>query len=159
MACGEPRPYYPAIQAVTTLGVKRIELLHTARVEKCYWQSSALEPAAIRRQLLLGLEQARDSVLPGVELRRRFRPFVEDELAPRLEKRCGLLAEASFEELCPMGIDGPTTLLVGPEGGFVEFELELLQRAGAVGISLGSRALRVETAVVALLSRLAAPAA
>ena len=44
-------------------------------------------------------------------------------------------------------------LVVGPEGGFVPRELETLAAAGARTVGLGPRALRVETAVVALLAR------
>ena len=40
------------------------------------------------------------------------------------------------------------TMLVGPEGGFSPRELEELNDAGAVGVSLGEAILRVETAAV-----------
>ncbi|NET33419.1 MAG: 16S rRNA (uracil(1498)-N(3))-methyltransferase [Cyanothece sp. SIO1E1] len=44
-------------------------------------------------------------------------------------------------------------LLVGPEGGFSEKEVELVARAGGELISLGVNRLRAETAVAALLSQ------
>ena len=43
-------------------------------------------------------------------------------------------------------------LLVGPEGGFSDFEVELVEKAGGALISLGENRLRAETAVTALLS-------
>ena len=47
----------------------------------------------------------------------------------------------------------PAAVLVGPEGGFDEQELELLRRQKyAKGVSLGKRILRAETAVAAALS-------
>ena len=46
------------------------------------------------------------------------------------------------------------TLLVGPEGGWVERELESLRAAGLRGVALGPRVLRVEHAVIALIARL-----
>ena len=50
-------------------------------------------------------------------------------------------------------------LLIGPEGGFSEAEVELLRRHAAVhALSLGPLVLRAETAVCAGLSRLAARA-
>jgi RsmE family RNA methyltransferase len=45
-------------------------------------------------------------------------------------------------------------LVVGPEGGFVPFEAELLRAQGLAAVHLGSRRLRVETAVAALVGRL-----
>lgn len=43
-------------------------------------------------------------------------------------------------------------LIIGPEGGISESELELARSAGAVPVSLGRRILRVETAGLAALS-------
>jgi RsmE family RNA methyltransferase len=133
------------------MGVKRFVLLHSRRVEKSYWQSKGLEPEALRRQLLLGLEQARDTILPEVQTERRFRPFAEDRLPG---SGPALLADPDSPEPCPRAA-GPLTLIVGPEGGFVPFEVERLVAAGARPIGLGARVLRVETAVVSLLARLA----
>jgi 16S rRNA U1498 N3-methylase RsmE len=45
-------------------------------------------------------------------------------------------------------------VIVGPEGGWVPFELDALARAGARVVGLGERPLPVDTAVVALLARL-----
>ncbi len=141
----------------TALGVKRIVLLHAARVEKSFWDSHSLAPAAIDEQLRLGLEQARDTVRPQVELRRRFRPFVEDELVAWAGPGRRLVSDASTEAPSPVFAPEATTVAVGPEGGWVPFERELLAAAGFAPVSLGPRVLRVETAVVALLARLGAP--
>lgn len=154
LALPRPRMLARTLEHVTALGVKRIVLLHTRRVEKSYWQSPELDPGKIHQHLVLGLEQARDTVLPEVILERRFKPFVEDQLPALLEGRHGLLAHPGLSDACPRGLNGPATLLVGPEGGFVPYEVELLLDAGCRGIHLGPRILRVETAVVALLARL-----
>jgi 16S rRNA (uracil1498-N3)-methyltransferase len=44
------------------------------------------------------------------------------------------------------------TVLVGPEGGFTAFELRAIRAEGFVGLGLGSRVLRAETAAVAALA-------
>jgi RsmE family RNA methyltransferase len=151
-----PRPpsLRRVLQGAAGLGVKDIVLLHSSRVEKSFWGSTALVPAQIEEQLRLGLEQGRDTVLPRVELRRRFRPFVEDELPGRLAASRGLVAHPEGASPCPRSPAGPVTLLVGPEGGWTDFEVELLRAQGAEPISLGTRPLRVENAVVALIARL-----
>lgn len=48
--------------------------------------------------------------------------------------------------------DAPLGLIIGPEGGIEEREVEAFCAAGAVSISLGSRIMRCETAPIALLS-------
>jgi len=45
-------------------------------------------------------------------------------------------------------------IFIGPEGGFSEKEIEILKTKGIRVVSLGSQVLRVETAVVAIVSRL-----
>lgn len=150
-----PRPpvLRRVLQHATAMGVTRIVLVNAARVEKSYWGSPALAPAAIEEQLLLGLAQAGDTVLPSVEQRQRLRPFVEDELATgAIATR--LVADPSAQRACPTDLDAPAVLAVGPEGGWVPFELELMAQAGFDAIGIGPRILRVETAVVALLARL-----
>jgi len=47
-----------------------------------------------------------------------------------------------------------TTLTIGPEGGFIPYEIEKLNAAGCKTVNIGERILRVETAVPVLLSKL-----
>ncbi|TDX28070.1 RsmE family RNA methyltransferase [Modicisalibacter xianhensis] len=154
LALPRPRMLARTLEHVTALGVKHITLLHTRRVEKSYWQSPELAPERVREHLILGLEQARDTRLPEVTMATRFRPFLEDSLPDLLKGRRGLLAHPGMATPCPRGIDTPSLLLVGPEGGFIPYEVERLLEAGCEGIHLGERILRVETAVTALLARL-----
>ncbi|PWV81708.1 16S rRNA (uracil(1498)-N(3))-methyltransferase [Halomonas sp. A11-A] len=154
LALPRPRMLARSLEHATALGVKAITLLHTRRVEKSYWQSPELAAEKIHQHLVLGLEQARDTLLPTVTLEKGFRPFMEERLPGLLERRRALLAHPGMAQACPRGIDDPTLLLVGPEGGFIPWEVEKLLEAGCEGIHLGPRILRVETAVTALLARL-----
>jgi 16S rRNA (uracil1498-N3)-methyltransferase len=157
LALALPRPHTleKVLQQATALGVKRMIFFHARRVEKSYWDASAVEPAELRRQLCLGLEQCVDTVLPKVELHRKFRPFVEDRLAALRERGPVLVGDPDATQPCPRALAGPLTLVLGPEGGFVDFERERFAALGDTLVSLGSRILRVETAAVALLARLA----
>lgn len=154
LALPRPRMLARSLEHITALGVKQLTLLHTRRVEKSYWQSPELGEDKIRQHLELGLEQARDTVVPKITLARGFRPFIEDQLEGLLKGRQGLLAHPGMPDACPRGIETPTLLLIGPEGGFIDWEVEQLLAAGCQGIHLGPRILRVETAVTALLARL-----
>ncbi|WP_249975743.1 16S rRNA (uracil(1498)-N(3))-methyltransferase [Vreelandella olivaria] len=154
LALPRPRMLARTLEHVTALGVKEITLLHTKRVEKSYWQSPELRSDKIHQHLVLGLEQARDTQLPRITLCKGFRPFIEEQLPQLLSIRRGLVAHPGMPNACPRGISDNTLLLVGPEGGFIPWEVEQLLAAGCEGMHLGPRILRVETAVTALLSRL-----
>ncbi|MDF3918387.1 MULTISPECIES: 16S rRNA (uracil(1498)-N(3))-methyltransferase [Salinicola] len=154
LALPRPRMLARTLEHVSALGVKRVTLMHTRRVEKSYWQSPELKPEKIRQHLLLGLEQARDTRLPEIAFETRFKPFVEDRLPAMLADHRGLLAHPGLAQACPRGISDATLLAIGPEGGFVDYEVEKFLELGFEGIHLGERILRVETAVTALLSRL-----
>ena len=55
---------------------------------------------------------------------------------------------------CPRAVSEAVTLAIGPEGGWIPYEVDKLQEAGLAPVQLGERILRVETAVTALLARL-----
>lgn len=153
LAMPRPKVLRRVLQSAASLGARRIVLVNAQRVEKSYFDTPFLEPAEIERNLVLGLEQGRDTTMPEVIVRRRFRPFVEDELEllwPRAT--CVRLlahptAERGLEACHPGGPGSPAVLAVGPEGGWIPFELELLEEHGFAPFSLGPRILRVETAI------------
>lgn len=154
LALPRPKVMNRVVAAVASLGIKRLFLLNSWRVDKSYWKSPRLAPENLRLQSILGLEQARDTVLPEIELRRLFRPFVEDELPAIAEGTVALVAHPYAAEDCPREVEGPVTLAIGPEGGFIDQEVASLERAQFRPVRLGPRILRVETAVAALAGRL-----
>ncbi len=147
LALPRPKALKKVLPAVAALGVNRLFLVNAARVEKSYFDSKWLAPSAVQELFDLGLEQAKDTVAPQVELRERFRPFVEDELGALLSATPTRIVAhpTARERLGPR--PGPVALALGPEGGWVPFELELLAAAGFTPITLGPRILRVEVAV------------
>lgn len=154
LALPRPKMLKRILQTVATMGVQRLVLMNSYRVEKSFWDSPFLQPAAIREELLLGLEQGRDTVLPEVLLEKRFKPFAEDRLPALADGSRRLVAHPVAETACPVGLNSPVTLAIGPEGGFIPYEVDLLVRQGFEPVHLGPRILRVETAVTALLGRL-----
>jgi len=155
MAMPRPKMMRRVLQHVSAMGIKEIHFIHSCRVEKSFWQTPWLHSDHIRAQLILGLEQAIDTLLPCVFLHKRFKPFVEDVLPTLLTEHPGIVAHPYAQKKCPIDLgNASSTLIIGPEGGFTEYEIEKIVDAGAQAVSIGPRILRVETAVPALISRL-----
>lgn len=152
-----PRPpvLRRSLLAATSLGVKTIELVAAERVEKSFWQSHATDEGSIAEQLVLGLEQARDTRMPQVRLHRRFGDFVSGRLAEVLAGRTGFVADPGGEAPPAGPWPTPALLAVGPEGGWTTGEVERFAAAGLRSVSLGERVLRIETALAVLLGRFA----
>ena len=153
---GLPRPamLHRVLQTAAAMGVGRLDLTAAWRVEKSFFSSPSLAEDAIRRHLLLGAEQGMTTRLPEVRLRRLLVPFVR-ELEGRLDPPHRLLAHPGaplLEEVFPPA-PGRIEIAIGPEGGWIDREVETFRRAGFVPFSLGPWILRVETAVTAALAQ------
>ncbi len=154
MALPRPHSLRKVLQQATAMGVKRFVLFACARVEPSFFTASAIRPASIDEDLRLGLEQARDTVLPQVEIYpQRFHRFLAERWSEHTSGQVLIAHPEPGASPCPRAVAGPVTLVVGPEGGFVPVEVDRLRELGSL-VDLGPRILRVETAVVALLARL-----
>ncbi len=170
-----PRP--PMLKRIlfssAQLGVKKIIILNFNRVEKSLWNSSSLKPLAITEQLVLGLEQAKDTVMPEVILKKGFKPFVQDELPTLIKGTTALVAHPNKDQIPSLpreqkivpsplrgGLgrgdrsDKPITLIIGPEGGIIDYEIELLKAAGCQTMDLGPRILRNESVLPYVVGKL-----
>lgn len=153
LALPRPKVLRRMIMDAVTLGVERISLIHSYRVDKSYWQSPFLQQ--LDDYVTLGLEQAGDTIVPEIQLYKRFKPFVEDVLPTLITKqRPAYVAHPYAEQSMPHAIAHGCNLIVGPEGGFIPYEIELLKKNGCQAMSLGNRILRTETAVSNILGRL-----
>ncbi len=159
LALPRPKMLRRIIQSSVSMGVKKLILINSYRVEKSYWQTPWLGEEALAEQITLGLEQARDTQWPEILQRPLFKPFVEDELSALAGASRRLIAHPATATPCPMGISEPVTLCIGPEGGFIPYEVELMQTQGFEPVQIGPRILRTETAIPALLGRLFDPVA
>lgn len=153
---GLPRPKFVKriLQVCSMLGIKDLHLINSYRVDKVYWSCEQLEADSIKDSLLLGLEQSRDTLLPRVHQHRLFKPFVEDELPALARGTSAYVAHPVANAECPRNTKGPITLAIGPEGGFIDYEIDLFAKAGLEPVTVGPRILQVETAITALISRL-----
>lgn len=159
VALPRPKVLNRLIASATSLGFKEIILLNAWKVEKSYWKSPRMTPENLQAQCILGLEQARDTVLPTIRIERFFRAFAEKDMKELAQNSNCLLAHPGIETQHPpqhqaqhpaprSNLQTPsTTLAVGPEGGWIDAELTSFLEAGFQPTQLGERILRTETAV------------
>ena len=153
VAMPRPKVLRRLIMDSVTLGVEKIILLHSYRVDKSYWQTPFLQQ--LDQYVTLGLEQAGDTVAPKIEIYKRFKPFVEDQLPSLISADCpAYVAHPYSDAKMPFAIQHPCTVVIGPEGGFIPYEVELLVKNGCQAMSLGSRIIRTETVIPYVLGRL-----
>ena len=154
LALPRPKVLRRLIMDMTAIGVAEIILVNSYRTDKSYWQSPMLK--RIDEFVKEGLQQGVDTIPPKIQLKKRFKPFVEDELAAWAKDRSLVVAHPysplSFNKYIEQaGL--PQVLCIGAEGGWIDYEVSLLQNNGCQSVSIGSRILRTEAAVNALCGR------
>lgn len=142
---------------VAAMGVDRIVLLRTWRVAKPFLTQSILDAAEYRPLLHEGMMQGKTTREPSVVVEPLFKPFVEDRLAAFVASARGLVAHpvaATPLSAQRFDADERIVLAVGPEGGFLPYEVEAFEAARFTAVTIGERTLRVETACVAILAQI-----
>ncbi len=165
LALPRPKVLRRLIMDMTSLGVNKLIIVNSYRTQKSYWQSPLLE--RIDEFVFEGLQQAIDTVPPVIEFKKRFKPFVEDEFPALLaankgdkEQSDAVIAHPYASQPWKAYIDAlkhdketmPKILCVGAEGGWIDYEVDLLCKHGCTAVSLGERILRTETVVSVLLA-------
>ena len=153
LALPRPKMLRRILRTVAEFGVDELHLIHSYRVEKSFWQSPYLHKGKVEAALIQGLERAGDTILPVVTEHRRFKPFMEDSLSSIAAERDLVIAHPSGEHRLQTEDGQKRCLLVGPEGGFIDYEIELAESLGATVAHLGNRIMSVDTAVCAVLAR------
>jgi len=167
LALPRPKVLRRLIMDMASLGVNKLIIVNSYRTQKSYWQSPLLN--RIDEFVFEGLQQAIDTVPLVVELKKRFKPFVEDEFPALLVDKKGYEEQSNAVIAHPYAsqpwktyIDGlkcntgneknmPKVLCIGAEGGWIDYEVDLLCKHGCTAVSLGQRILRTETVVNVLL--------
>jgi RsmE family RNA methyltransferase len=150
-----PRMLQRSLQTIATMGVEKLFLIASERVEKSFWQTPLLKPAAIQEQLEIGLEQAKATQVPEIILCQNWREFA-NHLMPTLNGQYlnKIIAHPGDAPSATTLAHGQSLVAVGPEGGFVESEVAFFKDQGFSQVQLGERILRVETAIPVLLAKL-----
>lgn len=138
-----------ALQKATELGVHRIIPLLTARTQGVDIQR--LDKKIIRWNNILrsACAQSGRNRVPVLEAPQHLEKWLENSFQGTplfLEPT----AEQTFSNLSK--IEMPLTIVIGAEGGFTNDEIKLLKERNFIGIRLGSRILRTETAALAMIA-------
>lgn len=156
LATPRPKVLMRMLSHAAAMGFARIVLFRSWRVDKTWMQSRAMDPAVQREQLLLGLEQAGRTQLPEIQRFDLFKPMVEDHLPiidlPSTRFVAHPTAATPTHQLSVP--KHPFCLAIGPDGGFLPYEVDKLAEFGCRPISCGQHALRTETALAALWGQL-----
>ena len=144
-----------------SLGINEIHFVRSEHTQKSYFQSKVLEENAIHDQLIKGVEQSGDTVLPEVSVHAFFKPFLE-ECLPGIQTRYPSLTAVvgDTEKAIPytsLDVSEKSTLAlaIGPERGWNAFERQSFLECGFQAVSLGNRIYQVDHALTLLHSGLA----
>jgi len=158
IAVGFPRPIQVRrlLRDLSSLGVEAIDLFGTDLGEKSYRDTKLFGDGGARAALIEGAAQSRDTTIPELSV---F-PYLEDwlrkspwgppsqsHITPLLIAADNVRPEGALSRLTPT--KRPVVLAIGSERGWSDRERDLFEAAGFLRLSLGSRALRTETACVA----------
>ncbi len=154
IAMPRPKVFRKILQHGTSLGIKEFHFMRTWKTDKSYLLSPVLEEKKIYKDLITGLEQAKDTILPSVFIHPLFKPFVEDKLPAISMNTLRIAAHPGEKEFIFKKENSAYTIAIGPEGGFTDYEIKLLETVGFIPACFGQRILRVETALPFIAGRL-----
>lgn len=146
------------IQKAVELGVNEITPVEMKRcVVKLEPNKKASKTARWQAIAESGAKQSKRNVIPAVNLPLSFKELVDkikefDLFIIPYENKDGMIA--TKEALSKIKAGMKIGVLIGPEGGFEDNEIELATSLGGIPLSLGKRILRTETASIVSLSML-----
>jgi 16S rRNA (uracil1498-N3)-methyltransferase len=141
------------MQKATELGVQRIVPLNTKR------SVVRLDPGQAQKKLqhwrgvvIASCEQCGRNRLPQLSAPRDLQEFLDTEAATGTLRL--LLSPTGTARIDALKPHAKITVLIGPEGGLAPEEAEAALAQGFLGMQLGPRILRTETAAIAALAAL-----
>jgi RsmE family RNA methyltransferase len=154
LAIPRPKVITRTIEIAASFAVGRIELTNAWRVDKSYLGSPRLEPGALALAARFGAEQGATTHIPEIRVHERLMGLLDTRFAAPAGLR--LLAHPGAPPIeSAVSSVQPTVLAIGPEGGWIERELDTFIARGFVPVSIGAPILRVEAAVASALGQLA----
>jgi RsmE family RNA methyltransferase len=153
LAVPRPKVITRTLEIAASFAVRSIDLTNAWKVDKAYLRSPRLDPQALALAARFGAEQGATTHIPQIAVHDRLMALLDAKFpspgglrliahpgAPPLERA------VTRSEL--------TTLAIGPEGGWIDREVETFVARGFTPVSLGAPILRVEAAVASALGQL-----
>jgi len=163
LAPPRPRAFKRLLPQLASLGVRRIVLVGAEKVEKAFWGAQVLKPELYHPLFMDGLMQAGVTAMPTISIEKSFRRYATlGRLAADFPTSARIVAHPDTDisqTSSAMHTDDPEhipVLAIGPEGGWTDDEIKMLESLSFRRFSLGPRILRTDTAVIALLAQLMA---
>ncbi len=155
LAVPRPKVLTRVIETAAAFGVTRIDLTNSWRVEKAYLSSPRLSEQALSYAVRFGAEQGATTHLPKVELHERLMGLLDARWAvPNAAPATKLIAHPDAPPIEAAELSWPLVLALGPEGGWIQRELDTFVERGFTAVSIGAPILRVEAALAAVLGQL-----
>ena len=155
IALPRPQSFKKTLHFIASSGIRTAVFTGSERVEKSYWKSAGMKPEAVQRELILGLEQGGCTILPDIRFEPSLPGFLSSPRFRSLAENAMLLAAHPRNAVpCPVMRREKIVCAIGPEGGYVEKELDLFERSGFRMVEIGPYILRVEFALAVLCGRL-----
>ncbi len=160
LICALPRPQTlkKILFHAASMGVERIDFIKSNRVEKSFYQSHLLRKEYYGKLIKLGMSQGKQTMAPEIFFHKKFKAYFEN-VFPYIERRKSLklIAEnTAHRTLFDIYTNntGFVTVAIGPEGGWIPFEIDFMKNVGFIPFSISKWTLRVEAAVISTLSQI-----
>jgi len=156
LAVPRPKVLTRTIEAAAAFGVTRIDLTNAWRVDKSYLASPRLQPAPLAYALRFGAEQGGTTHLPPLQIHDRLMGFLDERWPAGTTgtPATRLLAHPGAPPIESATLTWPLAIAIGPEGGWVQRELDTFVERGFTPVSFGQPILRVEQALAVALGQL-----
>ena len=159
LAPPRPRVLKRLLPQLAALGVGKVVLVGAEKVEKAFWGAQLVKEAVYRPLFVEGLMQCGATRVPTMRCERNFRRYLESGADAEFAGAEKIVAHPGAGGAGAFGGGDramPTAIAIGPEGGWTDAEVALLEARGFRRHSLGSRILRTDTATIAIVAQLMA---
>ena len=148
VALVRPKVLSRLISDLVSYGVSRIEIIQTYFGDKGYWENELFTESGLKEAVVKGLEQSMDTIMPEINLVKRFGPYSNDILPTYpTNSSCYIALPGDFPKIGEIEKGKSNIVAVGPERGWTKYEAAQFLKAGFKPVSLGNRIIRTEAAV------------